>query len=286
MNMISASISVKKSPGFWLACGWLALLTLLSLGASWLPLEPPNGMNWERMLESPILFSFDGSSQSWLGTDGTGRDILSRLIFGARISLAVGATSALVGLLLGGSLGVLAAYFRGGWGAAMVGSMDVILAFPGLVLLLGVSFHFGAGLTTLIPTLGILISPAFFRVARSATLKVIDREFVTSARLMGQGNLSILAGEILPNIAGPLMVYSVLMVAVLIVLEGAMSFLGLSVPPPQSSWGSMIAEGREVLSQAPHLCLIPVGALFFTVLSLNVVGEGLRKKFAYNAGGS
>ncbi len=263
---------------FILSCLWLTLIVITALVAPWLPLHPPDLMNWDRMLEPPILFgqSLTEESHYWLGTDTTGRDLLSRVLFGARVSLVVGSVCSLIGLLIGGTLGVIAGYARGRLGVLIVDCMDIVLAFPGLVLLLAVSFYFGAGLSSIIPALSILISPYFFRVARANTLRVVDREYVVAARILGQSDFSILIFEILPNIIAPLTVYSVLMMAVLIVFEGTMSFLGLSVSAPQASWGGMIAEGREVLFQAPHLCLVPAFVLFCTVLSLNILGESLR----------
>jgi peptide/nickel transport system permease protein len=154
--------------------------------------------------------------------------------------------------------------------------MDVTLAFPGLVLLLAVGFYFGTNLWTLIPSLGFLSVPAFCRVSRAATLQLADREFVIAAKMIGNNNSSILIREILPNVAIPLCVYGLVIMALMIVVEGVLSFLGLSVPAPTPSWGGMIAEGREVLGEAPHVCLIPATVLFLTVLSLNVLGDALR----------
>jgi peptide/nickel transport system permease protein len=212
----------------------------------------------------------------WLGTDSMGRDMLSRLITGARVSLAVGVTAPLIGLVIGGLLGMIAGYFRGWTESIIVGCMDVILAFPGLVLLLAVGFCFGTNLWTLIPSLGFLSVPSFCRVSRAATLQLAGREFVLAAKMIGNSNSGILGREILPNVAIPLCVYGLIVMALMVVVEGVLSFLGLSVPPPTPSWGGMIAGGREVLSEAPHVCLIPATVLFLTVLSLNVLGDTLR----------
>jgi peptide/nickel transport system permease protein len=272
---------------FWMPLTWLLLVTLCAVTAGWLPIAAPDAMDWDHQPASPgtvvrlpqstgTTVSRAQSRVSWLGTDTMGRDMLSRIIIGARVSLAVGTTAPLIGMILGGLLGMVAGYFRGWAETIIVGFMDVILAFPGLVLLLAMGFYFGTDLRTLIPSLGFLAVPAFCRVSRATTLKLADREFVIAAKMIGDNNAAILAREILPNVAIPLCVYGLIIMALMIVVEGVLSFLGLSVPPPTPSWGGMIAEGREVLSEAPHVGLIPAAVLFLTVLSLNILGDSLR----------
>ncbi|MCX5883374.1 MAG: ABC transporter permease [Deltaproteobacteria bacterium] len=270
---------------FWMPLTWLLLVTLCAVTAGWMPIPAPDIMDYDHQNASPgtVLImpetTAGAGTQSrvyWLGTDSMGRNMLSRVIIGARVSLAVGVTAPLIGLVIGGLLGMVAGYFRGFTESIIIGFMDVILAFPGLVLLLAVGFYFGTNLWTLIPSLGFLSVPAFCRVSRAATLQLAGREFVIAAKMIGNNNSSILVREILPNMAIPLCVYGLIIMALMIVVEGVLSFLGLSVPPPTPSWGGMIAEGREVLSEAPHVCLIPATVLFLTVLSLNVLGDTLR----------
>ena len=272
---------------FWLPLTWLLLVTLCAATAGWMPITAPDIMDYDHQNASPgtvaILpesiaenVSEAQSRVYWLGTDSMGRDMLSRVITGARVSLAVGVTAPLIGLVIGGLLGMIAGYFRGWTESIIIGGMDVILAFPGLVLLLAVGFYFGTNLWTLIPSLGFLSVPAFCRVSRTATLQLAGREFVLAAKMIGNSNSAILVREILPNVAIPLCVYGLIVMALMVVVEGVLSFLGLSVPPPTPSWGGMIAGGREVLGEAPHVCLIPAAVLFFTVLSLNVLGDTLR----------
>jgi len=212
----------------------------------------------------------------WLGTDGLGRDELARLIYGARISLIVGLCAPVIGVTIGGALGMLAGYFRGRFETLVVGSMDVLLAFPPLILLLAVTAYLGQSLLNLTCIIGVLGIPAFMRVARAATLTLARREFVIAAQALGATHARILLRELLPNVFLPLVAFFLLGVAVTIVVEGALSFLGLGVPPPVSSWGSMIGEGRESLDVAPRLAFIPAIAMFLTVLSFNLVGDTLR----------
>jgi len=214
--------------------------------------------------------------EHWLGTDGLGRDELSRLIHGARISLMVGLCAPIIGLIIGGALGMLTGYFRGRFESIVVGSMDVLLAFPPLILALAVTAFLGQSILNLTFILGVLGIPAFMRVARAATLTLARREFVIAAQALGATHARILLRELLPNVILPLFAFFLLAVAVTIVVEGALSFLGLGVPPPISSWGTMIGEGRESLDVAPRLAFLPAAAMFLTVLSFNLVGDTLR----------
>jgi peptide/nickel transport system permease protein len=254
---------------FWMAVGWTLLVLAAAAFADLLPLPSPTDMD---MLERRAPFS----ALHWLGTDTLGRDELSRLIHGARISLTVGLCAPVIGLLFGGALGMLAGYFRGRFETLVVGSMDVLLAFPPLILALAVTAYLGQSLLNLTCILGVLGIPAFMRVARASTLTLARREFVIAAQALGATHARILLRELLPNVFLPLFAFFLLGVAVTIVVEGALSFLGLGVPPPISSWGSMIGEGRESLEIAPRLAFIPAAAMFLTVLSFNLVGDTLR----------
>jgi peptide/nickel transport system permease protein len=254
---------------FWMAIGWMIFVFAVAIFADVLPLPSPTDMD---MLEKRAPFSF----AHWLGTDRLGRDELSRLVYGARISLVVGLCAPIIGVVLGGALGMLAGYFRGRFESVMVGSMDVLLAFPPLILALAVTAYLGQSIFNLTCILGALSVPAFMKVARAATLTLARREFVIAAQALGATHARILLRELLPNVMLPLSAFFLLGVAVIIVVEGALSFLGLGVPPPISSWGSMIGEGRESLDIAPRLAFIPAIAMFLTVLSFNLVGDTLR----------
>jgi peptide/nickel transport system permease protein len=254
---------------FWIAIGWMGLVFAVAILADLLPMPSPTDMD---MLDrrAPV------SVEHWFGTDGLGRDELARLIFGARISLVVGLCAPVIGLTIGGALGMLAGYFRGRFETLVVGSMDVLLAFPPLILALAVTAYLGQSILNLTCILGVLGIPAFMRVARAATLTLARREFVIAAQALGASHARILLRELLPNVLLPLVAFFLLGVAITIVAEGALSFLGLGVPPPISSWGSMIGEGRESLDVAPRLAFFPAFAMFLTVLSFNLVGDTLR----------
>ncbi len=283
--------AVKTRPGgtFWLAVIWLAIVVAAAATAGWWAVPAFDTMDWDHPAATPGTRSDSATLQNavkpeketytyWLGTDTMGRDVTSRLIYGARVSLTVGLLSPVIGFLLGGILGCLAGYFRGRLEAVIVAAMDVILAFPGIVLLLAISFYLGPSLRNLVIALGFLTIPAFSRVARAKTLTLRDLEFVQAARLSGAGNFTILAREIIPNVIAPMAAYALLVVSFMIMAEGALSFLGLGVPAPTPSWGGMIAEGREVLEEAPHVSMIPAGVMFLTVMAFNLIGDSLRSQ--------
>jgi peptide/nickel transport system permease protein len=254
---------------FWLAAGWTAFIVLAAIFAGVLLAHSPTDMDMLERRSVPSLVH-------WLGTDGLGRDELARLLHGARTSLTVGLFAPIIGLSIGGTLGILAGYFRGRFETVVVGGMDVLLAFPPLVFALAVVAYLGQSVFNLTCILGVLGIPAFMRVARAATLSLAEREFVVAARALGASHARILLHELLPNVVLPLLAFFLLGVAVTIVVEGALSFLGLGVPPPSPSWGSMIAEGRESLEIAPRLAFIPAATLFLTVLSFNLIGDTLK----------
>jgi len=258
----------RLGPLFWAAIVWMVLVFAAAALAGVLPFSPTDMDMLERRAAPSALH--------WLGNDGLGRDELARLIYGARISLTVGLCAPVIGLSIGGALGMLAGYFRGRFESLVVGSMDVLLAFPPLILALAVTAYLGQSLLNLTCILGVLGIPAFMRVARAATLTLARREFVIAAQALGATHARILLRELLPNVFLPLFAFFLLGVAVTIVVEGALSFLGLGVPPPVSSWGSMIGEGRESLEMAPRLAFIPAVTMFLTVLSFNLVGDTLR----------
>jgi peptide/nickel transport system permease protein len=254
---------------FTAAVVWIAVVGLGAIFADILPIPSPTDID---MLGKRAL----PSTEHWLGNDVLGRDVLSRLIWGGRISLTVGLLAPLMAVIIGGALGMLAGYFRGRLETFVTGGVDVLLAFPPLVFVLAVTSFLGQSVFNITLVIGILSIPAFTRVARAVTLSLSEREFVTAARALGATHARILLRELLPNVALPLVAFFLLGVAVTIVVEGALSFLGLGVPPPAPSWGSMIGEGRESLDIAPRLAFMPATVMFLTVLSFNIVGDTLR----------
>jgi peptide/nickel transport system permease protein len=269
MSESPARARVSLGVLFWLALAWIGTVLIAAAAADLLPLPSPTHMD---MLDRRM----PPSAAHWLGTDGLGRDTLARLIYGARISLTVGVAAPMIGLMFGGALGIVSGYVRGHLETVVVAGVDVLLAFPPLVLALALTAYLGQTIANLTYIIGILSIPAFTRVARAATLSIAQREFVLAARAAGATQLRILVRELLPNVALPLAAFFLLAVAVTIVVEGALSFLGLGVPPPAPSWGSMIGEGRESLEIAPRIAFLPAATMFLTVLAFNLVGDSLR----------
>ena len=252
-----------------LPLGWVALVVFAAITADWLGLPDPAA-------QELILRRKPPSAEFLLGTDNLGRDMLSRIIYGARTSLIVGLCAPLLGFLVGGAIGMSAGYFRGKVDLLAVGLIDILLAFPALVLALTFTAYLGQSLFNVTLALGILSIPAAARVSRANTLAWANRDFVLAARTIGASNWRILTREILPNLLPPMFAFWLVAISVIIVAEGALSFLGLGIPAPQPSWGGMIADGREALDVAPHTALIPAAVMFATVLSLNFVGDMVR----------
>ncbi len=278
---------VSHRLSFWLSSIWIILTIVCALCAGLLPLPEFDHMDWNNMASPPGTRAEISSPNTHddgipediiylLGTDTMGRDILTRLIFGARISLIIGLSVPAIGLILGTTLGMLAGYYRGKVESIIMAVMDTILAFPGIVLMLAITFSLGPGVKNLVIALGILVTPTFSRVARANTLKFAQHEFILASRMIGHTNFHIMLHELLPNIIIPICVYALMLVGYIITAEGMLSFLGLGVPAPIPSWGGMIAQGKEVLDQAPFITLIPSFIMFLTILSFNLLGDSLR----------
>jgi len=255
--------------GFWLATGWITLVLAAAALADLLPFA-----GYDETLAGPPQSG--PSAAHWFGTDGLGRDVLSRVVHGARVSLGVGIGAVLLGLVIGGPLGVLAGYRKGVADAVIMAVNDVALAFPSLVFALAVVAFAGANLRNVLIVLGVLGIPAWVRLVRGATLSFAEREFVLAARVLGVRDRRILWRDIMPNVAVPAASYAFIGMAVVIVAEGSLAFLGLSVQAPTPTWGGLINEGRTLMETAPHVVLAPSVVMFLTVLSFNLVGDRLR----------
>lgn len=277
-DQVPDAVAKKRlGPLFWVATGWVVLLVLAAVLAPVLPLDDPS-VAVGRPRQGP-------SSEFWFGTDMIGRDIFSRVIWGARISLTVGVASILLGMVVGGTIGVVSGYVKGRTETVLMGAIDVLLAFPALLLaLVIVSFRDDRSVTNVVLAIGIVSIAPIARLVRASTLVYSQREFVTAARSLGASNLRIIVREILPNVVLPVLSFSIIGIAVAIVAEGGLAFLGLSVPD-QPTWGGMINDGRAQLTQGhPYMSLIPATVMFLTVLSLNLAGDRLREFFDIKEG--
>lgn len=251
------------------------LVAAAALSLVWTP-WPPYEIDMAMKLRAP-------SAEHWLGTDSLGRDTFARLIYGARVSLAVAIGSVTIGLSIGGALGLFAGYF-GTWADRLImGVMTVLLCFPGIILAIALVSSLGPNLTNVTLAIGVIFMPAFARIARANTLSLRHREFVLAAQVLGARTPRILLREVLPNLMPVLMSYAVVMLGVAILAEAALGFLGLSVRPPQPSWGGMIASERSNLTDAPLAVFVPAMWMTATVLAINRIGESVRGLFDVKA---
>jgi peptide/nickel transport system permease protein len=255
---------------FWLCGAWLAGLAIAAAAAGVLPLSDPLTTDIANGLMPP-------GPKFWLGTDQLGRDILARVVYGARVSLMVAFGTALIGAAFGILLGLPAGYFRGKTEELLMGAADIGLAFPAIILILLVAAYAGAGTFNLILVLGILGIPFYMRIARAVTLTFAQREFVVAARALGASHLRTMRRELLPNVALPVIAVAVIVMSRVIVIEGILSFLGLSVAPPTPTWGNMIALGMSEIGFRPHVSFVPSAFMVITIFALNSAGNALRK---------
>ena len=224
----------------------------------------------------PPFWQARGSLDAPLGTDQFGRDVYSRILYGARISLSIGVLAALLGAAVGVTAGVLAGFYRGKVDMVVMRFVDLNLAFPLILLALAVAAILGPSLRNLVFVMALTTWMIYARVVRGITLSLREREFVQAARAVGATNGRIMFRHILPNLLAPVMVIFTLELARVILMESALSFLGLGVPPPTPTWGRMLAEGRSFLTVAPWIATFPGLAISITVLGVNFLGDGLR----------
>jgi peptide/nickel transport system permease protein len=245
-------------------------VVLTALLAPWIaPYHPIDDANLLYADEPP-------SARFWFGTDSQGRDILSRIIYGAQISLAVGLISQGLNSLIGILLGLTAGFFGRWWDDLVMGLTNIMLAIPSIIFALAVMALLGPGLVNVFVALGLTNWAYSCRITRSQVLSAKSLDYVKAARALGYGRWRIMITQILPNIMGPVLVVATLGVAGAILIEAALSFLGLGVQPPAPSWGGMLSFAREKIFTAPWISIFPGLAIFFTVLGLNLLGDGLR----------
>jgi peptide/nickel transport system permease protein len=253
----------------WVGFAVFMAVVALALAAPWIaPYDP---------LDQSILDRIQGpSSTYWLGTDGYGRDIFSRLIWGSRISLLIGTVSILVAMIVGGAIGILSGYVGGRFDAAVMQVMDVLLSFPTLIMGLMIVAMLGASVANLIAAIALTAVAPFARVARAPTIVIKNRDFIEACRALGFSDLRIMVVHILPNVVAEILVLGSLWLATAIRIEASLSFIGLGVKPPTPTWGGMIREGFELILDTPWLSVFPGLAILIVVFALNMLGDGLR----------
>lgn len=250
----------------------LVILALLVLAAILGPTIAPydiNDVNISDRLQGP-------SSAHWFGTDELGRDVFSRVLVGARVSLTVGFIAVGIAVIVGVPIGLVAGFFGGATDSWLMRFMDVLFALPAILLAIAILAVLGPGIGSAMIAIGIVYTPIFARITRGSVLTVKESVFVRAARSLGSTDTRILRSHILPNVAAPIIVQTSLSLAFAILAEAALSFLGLGVQPPAPAWGRMLADGRGFFQQAPWMAIFPGLAIVITVMAFNFVGDGLR----------
>lgn len=233
----------------------------------------PTEQNYDKTLMAP-------SAEHLFGTDAIGRDVLSRVVYGAQVSIKAGLISVGIALSIGIPIGLISGYFRGWWDEIIIMRFtDAMLSFPTLVLALALAAVFGAGLENAMLAIGLVFTPNIIRLIRAEVLSQREREYVEAAKASGISDFRIIMFHILPNSLAPMLVQSTLMVAAAIIAEASLSYLGLGTQPPTPSWGAMLSTGQGYLDQAPWMALFPGAFIFLTVIAINLFGDGIRDAF-------
>src|SRR5882672_6121219 len=266
----SVAVTARHNPLAAIGVLLVIVFVVFALFAPWIAPQDPAAINLPARLGTP-------SHAHWFGTDELGRDIFSRVVFGARISMLVGSCVVLTSLALGLIIGSIAGYYRGGIDRFVnVVLMNAFLSFPGILLAIAFVAFRGPGIFNLVLALSLGGWVGYARLVRAQVMVAREREFVEAARALGASDLRVIARHILPNIVQPLVVQAAIGMAGAILAEATMSFLGLGVPPPTASWGAMLNDGRSHLFEAPHLVIFPALAVMLAVLSFNFIGDALR----------
>jgi glutathione transport system permease protein len=253
-----------------IAGGFVIALVAIAILAPWLaPFDPENYFDYDAINALP-------SATHWFGVDSLGRDIFSRVLMGARISLAAGVLSVAIGALVGTSLGLLAGYYEGWWDRVTMRISDVLFAFPGILLAIGVVAILGNGMINVIAAVSVFSIPAFARLVRGNTLALKHLTYIEAVRSIGASDWTILARHILPGTISSIVVYFSMRIGASIITAASLSFLGMGARPPTPEWGAMLNAARTDMVNAPHIAIFPSLAIFFTVLAFNLLGDGLR----------
>ena len=270
MNFLRTFIYLLKRNRLALACfAVIAAMAIVAVFAPAISPYDPNEPNLKNKLSGP-------SGEHWLGTDQLGRDVLSRIIWGARVSLKVGIVAVGIAFVLGTGIGMFGAYL-GKWSDEIsMRGVDIMLSFPMILLSILIIAFFGSSLLNVMLAIGISLAPRFARLARGLTLSVKELEYIEAARAMGAGWLRICIRHIFPNILTPLMVTATLYISTAILIESSLSYMGLGVQPPEPTWGSIINEGRQVIRIMPWISIFAGLAITITILALNILGDALR----------
>jgi glutathione transport system permease protein len=252
------------------AAGFILLVLAVALLAPWIvPYDAENYFDYDVLNAPP-------SAAHWFGVDSLGRDVLSRVLMGSRISLAAGFISVAVGTVLGSILGLVAGYYEGWWDRILMRVCDVLFAFPGILLAIAIVAILGGGMTNVIMAVAIFSIPASARLVRGNTLALKHQTYVEAARSLGARDRTLLLRHIFPGTVATVVVYATLRIGSSIIIAASLSFLGLGAQPPTPEWGAMLSDARAELAIAPHTALFPSLAIFFTVLAFNLLGDGLR----------
>lgn len=274
-NLLRRLVDPGVDTGLWVSAFWLTVVVLAAVFADLLPLNEARDAS--KSFGAPVTARPDLFSGHPLGTDKFGLDLLGGVIYGARLSLQISLGATAIGLFVGGLIGICAGYFRGRLDSVVGVLTNSLLAFPPLILLIALMVALEPSVRNLVLALAILGIPTYIRLGRANTMTLAQREFVLAARSLGASERRIVFRELVPNVALPLLSYAFIIVAVLIVAEGSLSFLGLSIPRPEPTWGNMIYAGNEDLRKIPHLVFVPAGVMFLTVFALNRVSDRARQ---------
>jgi peptide/nickel transport system permease protein len=247
----------------------VAVFAVTALIAPWIAPYDPIAIDLSIARRGP-------NAAHWLGTDSLGRDILSRIIVGSRYTLGLTFLGVAVGALIGGSLGCIAGFFGGGLDNAIMRLMDLLLAFPGILLTIVIVTIMGTGMQGVVIAIGIYTIPELSRILRASVLSVREMDFIEAARAVGCGNLRILFGHVVTNAFAPSLVYTTLRLARAILITASLSFLGMGAKPPTPEWGAMLSTGRSYIRSAPHITVFPGLAIMLVVMGFNLLGDGLR----------